>query len=538
MVLSSRDTILSPGNLYELMRSEKVELAEFVPALMRPLLQYVQETRQTFDFMRVFICGSDALYAEEYKTLRKFCSADARVINSYGLTEATIDNIIFESSAADVHLNGFAPIGRPFAGVRAYLLDSQLQPVPVGVAGELYVGGDCVARGYLKRPDLTATRFLPNPFADGAGARLYHTGDLARFLADGNVEFLGRKDEQVKVRGYRIELGEIEATLKRHTRVRDAIVFTAKHGNGTQRGETRLVAYVVVEGDNLGSKQLREFLAESLSEQMIPSAFVLLDAIPVTPNGKIDRRALPPPDFSADFSVSDTVQTEDVPRTGAECILAGIWSELLKLERVGLRDNFFHLGGDSILSIQVVARARQSGLLLTPRQIFEHPTLAALASVAETISQTIDKQGDQQGRITGHVSLIPIQRWFFEQNFPTPAHWNMSLLLETNERLDTSLVEKTLAHLLEHHDALRLRFAKEGSGEDSGWQQSIADSEEPLQCVRRVDLSGVTEEEQHSAIEAAAEEAQRGLNLGNGPLVRVVLFDLGAGGQHLLFVVH
>ena len=164
--------------------------------------------------------------------------------------------------------------------------------------------------------------------------------------------------------------------------MRDAIVVTANHSNGTQRGETRLVAYVVVEADKLGSKQLREFLAESLSEQMIPSAFVFLDAIPVTPNGKIDRRALPPPDFSADFSVSDTEQTEDVPRTEAECILSGIWSELLKLERVGLRDNFFHLGGDSILSIQVVARARQSGLLLTPRQIFEHPTLAALASVA------------------------------------------------------------------------------------------------------------------------------------------------------------
>jgi amino acid adenylation domain-containing protein/non-ribosomal peptide synthase protein (TIGR01720 family) len=259
---------------------------------------------------------------------------------------------------------------------------------------------------------------------------------------------------------------------------------------------------------------------------MIPSAFVFLDAIPVTPNGKIDRRALPAPDFS----VNDTEQTEDVPRTEAECILSGIWSELLKLERVGLRDNFFHLGGDSILSIQVIARARQSGLLLTPRQIFEHPTLAALASVAATISHTTD----EQGRITGDVSLTPIQCWFFEQSFPAPAHWNMSLLLETNERLDTSLVEKTLAHLLAHHDALRLRFANE----ENGWRQSIADSEEPLRCVRGRDLSRLTVEEQISAMEAAAEEAQRGLNLGNGPLVRVVLFDLGPGGQRLLFVVH
>jgi amino acid adenylation domain-containing protein/non-ribosomal peptide synthase protein (TIGR01720 family) len=532
LVLCSRDTMLSPENLYELMRAEKVELAEFVPALIRPLLQYVEETQQTLNFLRVLVSGSDALYAEEYKKLRGFCGADARVFNSYGLTEATIDNIIFESSAADGHLNGIAPLGRPFAGVRIYLLDSQLQPVPAGIAAELYVGGDCVARGYLKRPDLTAARFLPHPFADEPGARLYRTGDLARFLADGNVEFLGRQDEQVKVRGYRIELGEIEATLKQHARVRDAIVVTGSNGDGGQgvRGEKRLVAYVVVEGDHeQGSKQLREFLAESLTEHMIPSAFVFLDVIPVTPNGKVDRRALPAPDFST----SDTAQSEhveDVPRTDAECILSGIWSELLKLERVGLRDNFFHLGGDSILSIQVVARARQSGLLLTPRQIFEHPTIAALASVGETISKTTD----EQGRVTGHVSLTPIQRWFFEQNFPAPAHWNMSLLLEANERLDKSLVERTVAHLLEHHDALHLRFVRE----ESGWRQSIADGEEPLRCVRGVDFSGMTGAEQRSAIEAAAEETQRELDLEDGPLVRVVLFDLGAGGQRLLLVVH
>jgi len=538
LVLCSRDTMLSPQDLYELMRAEKVELADFVPALIRPLLQYLEETRQTLDFMRVLISGADALHAEEYKKLRRFCGADARVFNSYGVTEATIDNLIFESSAADIHLNGVTPLGRPFAGVRVYLLDSQLQPVPAGVTGELYVGGDCVARGYLKRPDLTAARFLPDPFADDPGARFYRTGDLARFLAGGNVEFLGRQDEQVKVRGYRIELGEIEATLKQHARVRDAIVVTANHGNSTQRGETKLVAYVVVEGDNLGSKQLREFLAKSLSEPMIPSAFVFLDAIPVTPNGKVDRRALPPPDFSADFSVSDTEHTEEVPRTEAECILSGIWSELLKLESVGLHDNFFHLGGDSILSIQVVARARQSGLLVTPRQIFEHPTIAALASVGETISQTVDKQGDEQGRITGHVSLTPIQRWFFEQNFPAPAHWNMSLLLEANERLDPSVVERTVAHLLEHHDALRLRFAGKDDGDDSGWRQTIANSEESRRCVCCLDLSAVTGAEQRSVIEAAAEQAQRDLDLAEGPLVRVVLFDLGAGGQRLLFVVH
>ncbi len=506
LVLCSWDTLLSPQNLYELMRAEKVDFAEFVPALLRQLLQYLEETGQTLDFLRVLISGGDALYPEEYKKLRRLCAPSARVFNSYGLTETTVDNVIFESSASEKNSSGSTPLGRPFAGTRVYILDNQLQPAPAGVVGELYLGGDCLARGYLNRPDLTAARFFPNPFAFEPGERLYQTGDLARFLPDGNIEFLGRKDEQVKVRGYRVELGEIEATLKQQ--VRDAVVVAQRSGDG----ETRLVAYVA--GADHSSKQLREFLAESLSEQMIPSAFVFLDAIPVTPNGKVDRRALPEPDFSF---VSDT--TDDGPRTEAEHMLVRIWSELLKLERIGVNDNFFHLGGDSILSIQVVARAKQSGLSLTPRQIFEHPTIAALARAGEAISETTD----EQGRIVGDVSLTPIQRWFFEQDFPQPAHWNMSLLLEPNERLDLSLVERTVAHLLEHHDALRLRFVR--------GRQYNANSEDPLRCVCRLDLS-VAE------LESAVEATQRDLDLSEGPVMRVVLFDLEADGQRLLVVVH
>lgn len=530
LVLCSWDTTLSPQHLYELMRAEKVELAEFVPALMRPLLQHLEETRQTLDFLRVFVSGADALYAEEYKKLRRFCGAGVRVFNSYGLTETTIDNVIFESSAAEMNLNGIAPLGRPFAGVRVYILDQQLQPVPAGLAGELYVGGDCVTRGYLGRPDLTAARFCPDPFAAEPGARLYQTGDLGRFLADGNIELLGRKDAQVKVRGVRIELGEIEAALKQHLHVRDAVVVARSDGDGAAglRGEKRLIAYVVAEGEHQpDAKQLREFLAASLSEQMIPSAFVLLDALPVTPNGKIDRGALPAPTVS----VSETEAADEAPRTEAERILAGIWSELLKLERVGVHDNFFHLGGDSILSIQVVARARQSGLVLMPRKIFEHPTIAALARAAELISETAK---DEQGPIAGDVLLTPIQRWFFEQNFPAPAHWNMSLLLEANERLDAALVEKTVVHLVKHHDALRLRFSRT----DNEWRQTIAGGEDAVRCVRGVDLSGMTGAEEHAAFDAAVAEAQRELDLGDGPLLRVVLFDFGASGQRLLLVGH
>ena len=238
LVLCTQDRLLSPPDLYELMRAENVDLVEFAPALLRQLVQYLEETGQTLEFLRVLISGADALYAEEYKKLRRLCGADARVFNSYGLTEATIDNLVFESSVANINFNGTTPLGRPFAGVRVYILDSQLQPVPSGGTGELYVGGDSLARGYWQRPDLTAARFVPNPFTDKAGARLYQTGDLARFLSGGNIEFLGRKDQQVKVRGYRIELGEIEATLKQHAQVRDAIVIAGTNGNGVQ-GEKR-----------------------------------------------------------------------------------------------------------------------------------------------------------------------------------------------------------------------------------------------------------------------------------------------------------
>jgi amino acid adenylation domain-containing protein/non-ribosomal peptide synthase protein (TIGR01720 family) len=539
LVLCSHETLFSPPDLYELMRAEQVELADFVPAIAMSLAQYLEETRQSLDFMRVLISGADALYREEYERLRRLCAKDARVLNSYGVTEATIDNLTFESAASnpDVDFEGVVPIGRPFANVRIYLLDDDLQLVPAGVPGELYIGGDCLARGYLNRADLTAERFIPHPFADAPGARLYKTGDLARFLPGGQVEFLGRNDHQVKIRGYRIELGEIESALREHPRVRAAIVIAgtdersiASPSSSTSRarGEKRLIAYVVADGSMIEmSKELREFLKERLSEHMIPSAFVSLDAFPLTPNGKVDRRALPAPDFSH----AGKAQAGDEPQTPVERALSNIWSRLLKLERVSVNDNFFELGGDSILSIQVIARARREGIHLKPRQMFEHPTIAALASVAQTTALI----QPEQNRITGQLPLTPIARWFFEQDFPAPDYWNMSLLLETKERLDHSLVEQTIARLLEHHDALRLRFVRE----KESWRQFIAGEEDAARCLRHVDLSTQAEAQQRVSIETIAAETQSQLSLSNGPLIRVVLFDLGEDRtQRLLIVIH
>jgi acyl-coenzyme A synthetase/AMP-(fatty) acid ligase len=265
------------------------------------------------------------------------------------------------------------PIGRPIANVQIYLLDGNMQPVPVGIAGELYVGGDSLARGYLHRPDLTADRFVPSPFGDLPGMRLYKTGDLARYLPDGNLEFLGRSDSQVKIRGSRVELGEIEVVLGQHSRVRKAVVL-AKEG---VQGGNQLVAYVVPAGAHVpGPADLRSFLRARLPDHMIPTVFVMLDSLPLTPSGKVNRRALPEPDWSK----RELEEAYVAPRTPVEGMLAGIWVQILGVKEVGVHDNFFELGGHSLLATQIISRTRDIFRLdLSLRTIFEAPTVAGMA---------------------------------------------------------------------------------------------------------------------------------------------------------------
>lgn len=531
LVLCPKEFLFAPDELYELMLREEVDFADFVPAVLRALAEQLEQTGRRLEFLRVLVSGADALYVEDLRKLERLCGSRTRLMNSYGVTEATIDNTTleissFENAATALPPDGIVPIGRPFANLRVYLLNEWLEPVPVGVAGELHIGGDCLARGYLNRPDLTAEKFIPDPFSRDAGARLYRTGDLARYRPDGNIEFLGRNDYQVKVRGLRVELGEIEATLLQHTQVQKAVVIATGEG----RNHQRLVAYVVShQGCAPGAHELRAFLKERLAEQMLPSAFVFLDELPLTPNGKVDRRALPEPQPSR----LEPEQGFVAPQTATEKALCNIWAAVLKLESVGIHDNFFESGGDSILSIQVIARARQLGINLTPAQIFEHPTIARLAAAAtlSTGSQLIA----EQGRVTGSVILTPIQRWFFEQDFAAPEHWNMALMLETKERLNPVLLEKTLAHLLEHHDALRLRFVKE----EAVWRQSIASESEASRSLSFIDLSGLPLTERRTARERIAGEIQSQFNLAEGTLARVALFDSGEqDAQHLLFVIH
>ncbi|HEX8131372.1 MAG TPA: amino acid adenylation domain-containing protein, partial [Pyrinomonadaceae bacterium] len=523
LVLCPSELLLAPDELYELMRRERVDCAEFVPAVFRGLLQYVEETGKRLDFLKLLAVGSDSWYAHEHEMAARYCGDQTRLINSYGLTEATIDSTFYEARPGALHPDASMPVGRAFANTQVYLLDSHLQLVPFGVPGELYVGGAGLSRGYLNRPALTAERFIPHPYSDEPGARLYRSGDLARYLPDGTIELIGRIDAQVKIRGFRVETGEIETALAGHPHVSDVAVVARED----VAGEKRLVAYCVGAEETLDSGELRSYLKERVPEFMLPSAFIMLKAIPRSPNGKIDRRALPVPEAAR----RDMDERFVAARTDVERLLCDIWAGVLRRERIGVNDNFFELGGDSILSLQVIARTRQAGLGLTPRQLFEYPTVAGLASVART-TQINDAEQDA---LTGDVALAPIQEWFFEQEFPNPDHWNMSLLLDARARLDAALLEKAFGHLVRHHDALRSRFVRQADG----WRQFIGEPDAAHRFVQVEDLSTLAAAERRTAITQRANEAQAELELATGTLLKAVLFEAGEGrAQRLLVVIH
>ena len=491
------------------------------------------------------ILGGEALSWNLVEKIQQY-APNCQIFNHYGPTETTVGVLTYaiqNGAIQDEVVTATVPLGRPIANTQAYILDDRLQPLPIGIPGELYIGGDSVARGYLNRPELTAERFIPNPFvgerehgtgdreqgAEGEASRLspfasrlYKTGDLARYLPDGNIEFLGRRDRQVKMHGFRIELAEIESALAQHPAIRAAVVLARED----EPDKKRLVAYVVLHQQLDSVTDLRHFLKQQLPEYAIPTAFVQLKALPLTPNGKIDWQALPAPDNTRSELSGQFV----APRTQTEKIIAGIWSEVLELEKVGIYDNFFEIGGDSILSIQIATRINQSGLQVTPKQLFEQPTVAGLAAVVGTVATQAE-----QGTVTGLVPLTPIQDWFFEQELPDPHHWNQALLLEVQQAIAPALLEQAVQNLLMYHDALRLQFTPT----ESGWQQINAGLNATDVPFSRLDLSGLSAEEQAVALSATTAELQASLNFTQGSLLRVAWFDLGGDRPNLLlFIIH
>ncbi|WP_143264169.1 non-ribosomal peptide synthetase, partial [Amycolatopsis kentuckyensis] len=381
----------------------------------------------------------------------------SRIANIYGPTESTV-----YATAWYHDTDRTPPIGRPIAGIRAYVLDRGLRPVPVGVPGELHLGGAGVARGYLGRPGLTASRFVADP-AGEPGARMYRTGDVVRWTARGELEYLGRADDQVKIRGFRIEPGEVEAALRKHPAVTEAVVVARTDG-----GHQRLVAYVVPEAP----ADLREFLGASLPAHLVPSAFVPLDRLPLNANGKLDRRALPAPDWTGGT-------TRVAPRTGTERLLAAIWADALGLPEVGVEDNFFELGGDSILSIRLVSEAAKAGLRITTKDVFRHQTIAALAAAAGVIAPAAERAA-----ATGEVVVTPIQHWFLDTDPADPDHFVQQLSVRLADDVDADRLRTAVNTVVAHHDALRLRFRRTAEG----WTQDHAEPGEADVFGAEIDL--------------------------------------------------
>ncbi|MDJ0726687.1 MAG: amino acid adenylation domain-containing protein, partial [Prochloraceae cyanobacterium] len=368
LVLCQKEYLLDSQKLYKLMVEEKIDCAEFVPAVARNLMVYLRQTKQDLSFMKLLAVGSDSWYIKEYQELKNLCGKDTRVINSYGVSEATIDSCYFEATEENnLNEQKLVPIGKPFSNTQIYILDDRLQPVAIGITGQMYIGGIQLARGYLNQPNLTKEKFIDTPWG-----RLYKTGDLARYLPDGNIEFLGRSDNQVKIRGFRIELGEIESILNGHPDIQQAIVIAK---------DERLVAYLVLEGTTNNKQQdIRNFLKLRLPEYAIPSAFVVLEAFPLTPNGKIDRSALPKPDRQ-----SINQREYLAPRNDLEKQLTQIWSQVLNLEKIGVQDSFFDLGGHSLLAVGLMAQIEQKYRKKVPlTSLFQNPTIAQLARAIQS----------------------------------------------------------------------------------------------------------------------------------------------------------
>lgn len=501
LVLAARHDLMPGPSLIEILRNRGITAAAFPPAVLGAL---PEEAPRQIPALKTLVMGGEACPPQ----VARNWGESRLLINGYGPTETTIGATL----GTGWNLDEKPPLGRPLANVCVYVLNDQLQPLPVGVPGELYIGGVGVTRGYLNRPELTAEVFLDDPFAASVGARMYRTGDRCRWLANGQLDYLGRRDAQVKIRGYRIEPGEVASVVQQHPGVGQCVVHVRQ-----DRGVKRLVGYATAnpEASDVSNASLRAFAKERLPDYMVPSVFVILSTIPTTPNGKVDYKKLPRPDMNLLMSEAEYV----APSNNLEIELAAIWQEILGLNQVSIHANFFELGGDSILSVQVVARATKAGIPITVKDIFQRQTIAELATCA-TYGSVVSAE---QGPVVGPVPLTPIQRWYFEQQPADPGHFNHWMVLPAlHGSFTPGRLEEALTALCDHHDALRARFQVH----DGEWSQWLIDPGD-IPPVTRHDLSTTEVALRQGIIERCTDEAQTSLNLSEGPIFRVLAFDCG-----------
>ncbi|HYG80435.1 MAG TPA: condensation domain-containing protein, partial [Pyrinomonadaceae bacterium] len=483
--------------------------------------------------LRYVIFGGEALDVQSLRPwFEQHGDESPRLVNMYGITETTVHVTYRALTAEDAEGGRGSVIGEAIPDLSVYVLDAGMRPVPEGVCGEFYVGGAGLARGYLGRPRLTAQRFVPDPFSGKAGGRLYRTGDVGRMLRGGGLEYVGRADNQVKIRGFRIELGEVEAALSSHPGVRECAVVAREEAGGGRR----LVAYVAGRGE-AGVGELRSHLKGRLPEYMVPQAFVVLDALPLTENGKVDRRALPEPEGR----VAD-VGRYVAPRTAAEELVAGVWAEVLGVGRVGVEENFFELGGHSLLATQVASRVRDVfGVEVPLRAIFERPTVAGLAEAVEArgasagAGEESGRGGEirRRGREAGALSFSQQRLWFLDQLEPGSALYNIPAALRLSGELKVEALERALTEIVRRHEILRANFrTKDGEPElfvGEAWAVSLPVS----------DLSGLPEDEREAEMRRlASENARRPFSLNEDALLRAALVRLDEDEHVILLTMH
>ncbi|MCY9561644.1 amino acid adenylation domain-containing protein, partial [Paenibacillus apiarius] len=498
-----KETLLNPPKLLDYIHENRINTINFTPSYIRELL--VGQTK--LPGLQHVIAGGEKL---DDRLKEEVLQLGYSLYNHYGPTETTIEVL-----TGSCYSNVKVAVGKPIHNTAVYILDARGGLQPIGVAGELYISGDGVARGYLNRPELTAERFVENPFE--LGRRMYRTGDLARWLPDGTVDYLGRIDDQVKIRGYRIELGEIEAQLLRIAAVEEAVVVAREDA----AGQKQLCAYIVAERV-LTVGELRKALARELPEYMIPVYFMQLDRMPLTSSGKVEHKALPAPEAGM------SVVTEYVaPRTGEEKALVSVWQSVLGVEKIGILDHFFELGGDSIKAIQVASRLLQAGYKVEMKDLFRYPVVSELSTQMTAVTRLAE-----QGEVHGPVPLTPIQRWFVQHDPVDLHHFNHAVMLHREDRFDIEALRLTMQHIARHHDALRMIVTQTEDGY-SAWNRSVEDGES-----YRLDVFDFRGEKAWSQrVETEAGKLQASFSLAAGPLLKLGLFQC-PDGDHLLIAIH
>ncbi|NJO27407.1 MAG: amino acid adenylation domain-containing protein [Richelia sp. SL_2_1] len=525
LVVAQPEGHRDPNYLVNLIRKQRVTTLHFVPSMLQAFLE-AEGLEKCQSLVRVIASG-EALPAQLQE--RFFNRLNAQLHNLYGPTEAAVDVTYWQCKKEKLSNQNTVPIGQPIANIQIYILDKYLKPVPMGVTGEVYIGGVGVARGYLNRPDLSAEKFIPNPFSTEA-TRLYKTGDLARYLPSGDIEYIGRIDNQVKVRGFRIELGEIEAVISQYPAVRETVVVVREDSANSQR----IVAYVVPQEQTLVTHELRNFLESKLPNYIVPAAFVILEALPLTPNGKVDRKALPIPELTQ-VSSSNIVPAS----TPIENLLAGIWAEVLSIEKVGIDNNFFELGGHSLIATRVISQIRQVFQLELPlRCLFEKPTIAGLAKEIENaikLDSAVEATSIERISRSQQLPLSFAQQrlWFLAQLQPNSSFYNIPAAVRLQGELNHNALERSFNEIVRRHEALRSNFLSV-----EGQAVAVISEQKPIR-LSILDISSLNAFQKEAEIKhTITQEAQQPFDISSDSLLRVKLLRLDEQEHIVLLTMH